>query len=71
MSMASIPSRIDARTGGRGYSMCVRLPVFLVVLKYVDPPSTARIRLTVGRVGRRGVFEGIKQVLREGEDYMI
>ena len=42
--------------------------VLLVILKYVDTPSTAGIRLTMWRVGRRGVFEGIEQVPREGKD---
>ena len=48
--------------------MRVRPPVLLVVLKYVDPPSTAGIRLPVRWVGRRGVFEGIEQVPGEGKD---
>ena len=51
--------------------MRVRSPILLVVLKYVDPPSAARVRLAVWRVGRCGIFEGIEQVLREGEDCVI
>lgn len=51
--------------------MRMRSPVLLVVLKYIDSPSTARISLTVWRVGRCRVFEGIEQVPREGKDCVI
>ena len=51
--------------------MRVRLPVLLIVLEYIDSPSTAWIRLAVGRVGRCGVFEDLEQVIREGEDCIV
>jgi len=51
--------------------MRVGLPVLLVILKYVDSPPTARIRLAVRRMGRRGIFEGIEQVPGESEDCVI
>ena len=66
-----INPKSDCRTHGRGYLMRVRLPILLIVLEYVNSPSTARIRFAMRRVGRCGVFEGLEQVLREGEYCVI
>jgi hypothetical protein len=70
MSTASNLSGIDANKEICEWLKLMRvgLSVLLIVLEYVDPPTTARIRLAVRRVGRRGVFEGIEQIHREGED---